>query len=140
MKKVKSYRFISSRCSLSGNSSGQGMTEYIILVVLIALCAIVVVSLFGKQEKSQFAGMTKALSGEDAIVDTSAVKQAEAEKNITPSLDPNFNSPPNISNHGNATPLPNITPVSPPVSNPPVNNGSVTPPVSTPPNNSVQPP
>lgn len=45
---------------------GQGMTEYIIIVGLIALSAIVIVALFGKQIKAQFAGMTGAMSGDNA--------------------------------------------------------------------------
>lgn len=49
---------------------GQGMTEYIIIVGLIALSAIVIVALFGKQIKAQFSGMTTALSGKTATVES----------------------------------------------------------------------
>ena len=51
---------------------GQGMTEYIIIVGLIALSAIVIVALFGKQIKAQFSSMTGAMSGT-----TSEVKSYE---------------------------------------------------------------
>ena len=43
---------------------GQGMTEYIIIVALIAIAAIAVYSLFGKTVKNQVAGMAKELSGQ----------------------------------------------------------------------------
>lgn len=57
---------------------GQGMTEYIIIVGLIALSAIVIVALFGKQIKAQFSGMTTALSGKTATV-TSHEGEAKTE-------------------------------------------------------------
>ena len=60
---------------------GQGMTEYIIIVGLIALAAIVVVSLFGQQIKAQFAAMAKALTGQDATVSTTASTQAQTQAN-----------------------------------------------------------
>lgn len=61
---------------------GQGMTEYIIIVGLIALSAIVVVALFGKQIKQQFASMTGALGGETQEVDqTGATEAARADAN-----------------------------------------------------------
>lgn len=60
---------------------GQGMTEYIIIVGLIALSAIVIIALFGKQIKQQFSGMTKALSGETAQVKSHATEaQTEADQ------------------------------------------------------------
>lgn len=45
---------------------GQGMTEYIIIVALIAIAAITVVTLFGGTVRAQIAGMAKELSGQDA--------------------------------------------------------------------------
>lgn len=42
---------------------GQGMTEYIIIVALIAIAAIAVYSLFGSTVKNQVAGMAQELSG-----------------------------------------------------------------------------
>jgi type IV pilus assembly protein PilA len=44
---------------------GQGMTEYIIIVALIAVAAIAVYQLFGQVIRSQTAAMAKELSGED---------------------------------------------------------------------------
>lgn len=48
------------------NQSGQGMTEYIIIVALIAIAAIGVFSMFGKTVRNQAAGLAKELSGNTA--------------------------------------------------------------------------
>ena len=45
---------------------GQGMTEYIIIVALIAIAAIGVFSMFGKTVRNQTAGLAKELSGNTA--------------------------------------------------------------------------
>ncbi|GGZ98306.1 hypothetical protein GCM10008090_03410 [Arenicella chitinivorans] len=45
---------------------GQGMTEYIIIVALIAIAAIGVYSNFGKAIRGQMSGMTQELGGESA--------------------------------------------------------------------------
>lgn len=42
---------------------GQGMTEYIIIVALIAIAAIAVYSLFGETVRNQVGGMAQDLSG-----------------------------------------------------------------------------
>jgi Flp pilus assembly pilin Flp len=56
-------------------SRGQGMTEYIIIVALIAVAAIGVYSIFGKTVRNQTSGMAAALGGADKEADT-AVKAA----------------------------------------------------------------
>ncbi len=43
---------------------GQGMTEYIIIVALIAIAAIAVYSLFGETVRSQVGGMAQDLAGQ----------------------------------------------------------------------------
>ena len=48
------------------NQTGQGMTEYIIIVALIAVAAIGVFSMFGKTVRNQAAGLAKELSGNSA--------------------------------------------------------------------------
>ena len=53
---------------------GQGMTEYIIIVALIAVAAIGVYSIFGKTVRHQMAGVTNELAGQSAKVDISAAK------------------------------------------------------------------
>ena len=65
---------------------GQGMTEYIIIVGLIALSAIIIVALFGKQIKAQFSGMTTALSGKTADVtshEDAAKTEADSDNQLS---------------------------------------------------------
>lgn len=55
---------------------GQGMTEYIIIVALIAIAAIAVVSLFGGTVRSQVAGMSQEMSGTAATAQIGNAKAA----------------------------------------------------------------
>src|SRR6187549_3509723 len=55
---------------------GQGMTEYIIIVALIAIAAIGVYSFFGQTVRQQTAGMAKELSGQSASGQISGAKDA----------------------------------------------------------------
>ena len=48
------------------NQSGQGMTEYIIVVALIAVAAIGVYTLFGQTIRNQTAGLALEVSGQTA--------------------------------------------------------------------------
>jgi len=48
---------------------GQTMTEYIIIVALIAVASIAVVTIFSDQIRSLFAGSAKQLAGQDADPD-----------------------------------------------------------------------
>src|SRR3546814_19733329 len=57
---------------------GQGMTEYIIIVALVAVAAIAVYQLFGQVVRSQNAAMAKALAGE-AGSEQSRFAQSAAE-------------------------------------------------------------
>ncbi len=52
--------------------TGQGMTEYIIIVAMIALAAIVAVGTFGGVVKDQFASMATDLSGGNGAAVTAA--------------------------------------------------------------------
>jgi Flp pilus assembly pilin Flp len=56
------------------------MTEYIIIVALIAIAAIGVVSLFGDNIRALFATSADALAGDDAIGDTGADVASDALK------------------------------------------------------------
>jgi Flp pilus assembly pilin Flp len=70
--------------------SGQGMTEYIIIVALIAISCIVVVSIFGDNIRKIFGASTDALAN-TATADTQA-KQSGAtsfHKNIVNFADQN---------------------------------------------------
>ena len=55
------------------SESGQGMSEYLIIVALVAIAAIGVVSIFGKDIRSLFAASTGALAGEK-VSDSGATK------------------------------------------------------------------
>jgi Tfp pilus assembly protein PilV len=59
---------------------GQGMTEYIIIVALIAIAAVGVYNLFGKTVRNQAAGMAQGLAGEDTKAKT-AIKNAGTAAN-----------------------------------------------------------
>ena len=52
---------------LKKDESGQGMTEYIIIVALIAIAAIGVVTIFGDNIRDIFAGATDALAGQTDV-------------------------------------------------------------------------
>ena len=56
--------------------SGQGMTEYIIMVALIAIAAIGVYGLFGDTLRNQVGGMAQSLTGGDASGSISAAQDA----------------------------------------------------------------
>jgi Flp pilus assembly pilin Flp len=51
---------------LNKKQRGQGMTEYIIIVALIAVSAIGVYSFFGQTIRNQVAGLSAEMSGQDS--------------------------------------------------------------------------
>jgi len=55
---------------------GQGMTEYIIIVALIAVAAIGVYSFFGEAIRGQMASMTNEISGTSGSAGVDAAKAA----------------------------------------------------------------
>ena len=55
---------------------GQGMTEYIIIVALVAIAAIGVVTLFGDNIRKLFVGANEALSGETNVTITTNKSEA----------------------------------------------------------------
>lgn len=55
---------------------GQGMTEYIIIVALIAVAAIGVYSFFGETIRNQTSGLAQEVAGNDAQTDLSAASTA----------------------------------------------------------------
>ncbi len=62
------------------NQSGQGMTEYIIIVAVIALAAIAAFSFFGKTVRNQTAAMSDSLAGDAGAAKTDVEKAKEAAK------------------------------------------------------------
>ncbi len=61
---------------------GQGMTEYIVVVALIAVAAIGIYTLFGQTLRNQTAGLALELSGQDA---TAAIGNAQTNANTASS-------------------------------------------------------
>lgn len=55
---------------------GQGMTEYIIIVALIAIAAIAVYSFFGDTIRGQMGAMTSELAGKDGKASQKAAEKA----------------------------------------------------------------
>ncbi|WP_428505752.1 hypothetical protein [Roseateles sp.] len=70
---------------------GQGMTEYIIIVALIAIAAIAVYQLFGNTLRSQTAAISMELSGQDGTAAKdeaqAAATKAATEANVKRNLD-----------------------------------------------------
>jgi type IV pilus assembly protein PilA len=55
---------------------GQGMTEYIIIVALIAIAAIAAYGFFGDTLRSQVGGMASELSGQSGTASVTSAKTA----------------------------------------------------------------
>jgi pilus assembly protein Flp/PilA len=66
-----------TRKSLRKNR-GQGMTEYIIIVALIAIAAIGVITLFGDNIRRLFGMSSDALGGDDNIAQRNTTKASAA--------------------------------------------------------------
>ncbi|MFH0911474.1 MAG: hypothetical protein V1918_08240 [Planctomycetota bacterium] len=58
----------------------QGMTEYIIIVAIIAILSLVIVFRFGNQIRDIFWGSGSELAGEDATVENRMGNQDEQQK------------------------------------------------------------
>lgn len=58
------------------NEKGQGMTEYIIIVALVAIAAIAVYAFFGEDIRDQMAGISSELSGTSAQTNISNAQTA----------------------------------------------------------------
>lgn len=68
---------------LNRKSRGQGMTEYIIIVALIAIAAIAVVTLFGDNVRQLFAASSGALTGADQTNGAQTASQSIKKRNLT---------------------------------------------------------
>ena len=58
------------KSALNNRQRGQGMTEYIIIVALIAIAAIGVVTVFGQDIRTLFGASTNALAGDTNVQNT----------------------------------------------------------------------
>ncbi len=72
-------KFVAVRKSV--REAGQGMTEYLIVVALIAISAIAVFSLFGQTMRHQVAGIAAELSGQDSSTNVSNAKSTASDAN-----------------------------------------------------------
>ena len=84
---------ISKRVIGSKKQRGQGMTEYIIIVALVAIAAIAVFSAFGGTVKAEVAQITNGLTGNQAGItaaktrSTAAATKANTTANKTLGMD-----------------------------------------------------
>jgi Flp pilus assembly pilin Flp len=62
---------------------GQGMTEYIIIVALMAVSSIGVYSFFGQTIRNQIAGLAAEMSGQDSSTQITAAKKSSTDAFIT---------------------------------------------------------
>ena len=61
---------------------GQGMTEYIIIVALVAIAAIAVYSFFGQAVRGQMASITGQLAGSSGTIGLGAANTAHTNANV----------------------------------------------------------
>ena len=65
------------------NNRGIAMTEYLIILAIVAVAAILVVSVFGKQIKSAFTANTAAMGGETSVANSN---QGKAANNVADNM------------------------------------------------------
>ena len=63
------------------NRRGQGLTEYIIIVALVAVAGIGIVNIFGNQLRNQFHAIVKAMAGSETATVQSLSGKAGTEAN-----------------------------------------------------------
>jgi len=63
------------------SESGQGLSEYLIIVALVAVAAIGVVTVFGRDIRELFSGTTDSLAGNQAT-NTARKATVKASKNL----------------------------------------------------------
>ncbi len=69
------------RKALGRSRKGQGLTEYIIIVALVAIAGIGIVNIFGNQLRNQFHTIIKAMSGSETGNVASLADRAGTEAN-----------------------------------------------------------
>lgn len=73
--------------SMKGRHHGQGMTEYIIVVALIAIAAVGVYNYFGKTVRSQTSAMAQGLAGDEGKSTKDSKKAGEQANAATNAAD-----------------------------------------------------
>ena len=69
------------RKGLGKNGKGQGLTEYIIVVALVAIAGIGIVNIFGNQLRNQFNTIVRAMAGSTTATVESLAGKAGTEAN-----------------------------------------------------------
>ena len=69
------------RKGLGKNRKGQGLTEYIIVVALVAIAGIGIVNIFGNQLRNQFNTIVRAMAGSTTATVESLAGKAGTEAN-----------------------------------------------------------
>lgn len=69
------------RKELGRNRKGQGLTEYIVVVALVAIAGIGIVNIFGNQLRNQFHTIVSAMSGSETKTVKSLADKAGTEAN-----------------------------------------------------------
>ena len=69
------------RKGLGKNRRGQGLTEYIIIVALVAVAGIGIVNIFGNQLRNQFHTIVSAMAGSQTKTVESLAGKAATEAN-----------------------------------------------------------
>ena len=70
------------RSSVRRRERGQGMTEYIIIVALIAIGTIVVVTIFGDNIRALFGNSASALAGQSGTIQGTTVDDSSTKKDL----------------------------------------------------------
>ncbi|SDB51168.1 Flp pilus assembly protein, pilin Flp [Pseudidiomarina indica] len=80
---------------------GQGMTEYIIIVALVAVAAIGVYSLLGKAVRGQVAGIASEVTGQSANSQLNTARSAARRANTLSRQDVNLGNYDEVTESGN---------------------------------------
>ena len=64
------------------SQSGQGMSEYLIIVALIAIAAIGVVTVFGRDIRALFGNTTDSLAGNNAVTNSAVKANVNKSKSL----------------------------------------------------------
>ena len=78
--------------ALIRSEEGQGMTEYIIIVALIAIAAIAVITFFGQNLRALFSASANALGGNEANANVAAAGSAGSANVVSRKAIRNFGS------------------------------------------------
>jgi Flp pilus assembly pilin Flp len=73
---MRAYFMICPHSARKAGQRGQGMTEYIIIVALIAAAAIGVFQFFGQTIRNQAAGISKEVSGQSASTEITSANSS----------------------------------------------------------------